>query len=314
LIGSKENDEVDPPAKRSRVADEEEGAEGEGQPATDSPEQEREESPSPVEEESEFSVLRSLGVVEEGDEREERSPAAAASPPEESSPASIGIPPTSPAEDPTPRPPRRKWAQAVTSDPASSSVSPGSWHPIADSSSDPFRGAPAAAPGEELSVEEKLKQQLLQRKAKLTSQPKSPTEERAVSSAEGSATRRLCVTVLKGDGLKAGDPWGKSDPYCHVTVGRKRQTTKTVLKTVDPYWNEQFVFPLEEGPPPKVHFALWDSDLKGSDDPLGECVFDCAELQPNVVKKVVFPVLVTEPFSQTQKEHGQLTVAFVLSQ
>lgn len=27
LIGSKENDEVDPPAKRSRVADEEEGAE-----------------------------------------------------------------------------------------------------------------------------------------------------------------------------------------------------------------------------------------------------------------------------------------------
>ena len=44
--------------------------------------------------------------------------------------------------------------------------------------------------------------------------------------------------------MAACDPNGKSDPYCIVYVASNDQSRKTEIKpaTLDPVWNESFVF------------------------------------------------------------------------
>jgi septal ring factor EnvC (AmiA/AmiB activator) len=62
-----------------------------------------------------------------------------------------------------------------------------------------------------------------------------------------------------------------SDPYLKAFANGKYYCTKTIMKTLDPEWNEktQFVFFSE---PKELKFELWDWDRGTKDDHIGETV------------------------------------------
>ena len=53
---------------------------------------------------------------------------------------------------------------------------------------------------------------------------------------------RLRVKVLAGRNLPSGDINGSSDPYVKVSLGSVTFKTKTIKHTLNPYWNETFLF------------------------------------------------------------------------
>lgn len=93
-------------------------------------------------------------------------------------------------------------------------------------------------------------------------------------------TGMLHVKCLSASGLRVADTAflgaGSSDPYAKVTVtcGQKVlpvEKTKTIMKTLDPVWNETLHFRLRTGAQPSILLEVmdWDRGPK-SDDFLGE--------------------------------------------
>ncbi len=53
--------------------------------------------------------------------------------------------------------------------------------------------------------------------------------------------------VASAQGVRAADPNGLSDPYCHVSLGHiHKQATRVCPTTLNPNWNETFVFSAEQ--------------------------------------------------------------------
>lgn len=73
--------------------------------------------------------------------------------------------------------------------------------------------------------------------------------------------------VFSADGLMAKDATGSSDPYVTVADLRdkdgKKMRTSTQKQTLDPVWNETFVFPVPDMNKWAVRLQLWDEDLLG---------------------------------------------------
>jgi len=60
-----------------------------------------------------------------------------------------------------------------------------------------------------------------------------------------------------------------SDPYCVLTIGSQRFTTKAISSTLNPDWNQVFGFNnLQKGD--ELVLSVWDRDKAGSDDSLGD--------------------------------------------
>lgn len=55
-------------------------------------------------------------------------------------------------------------------------------------------------------------------------------------------------SVIAGRNLIGMDVGGKSDPYSIITVGDEEAKTTVQNNTVDPEWNETFIFSLCHGP------------------------------------------------------------------
>lgn len=77
------------------------------------------------------------------------------------------------------------------------------------------------------------------------------------------------VQIKKAENLKKADVFGKSDPYCRCTAFGQTYTTETIMKTLDPVWNESttFVFFADPG---KLNFQIFDWDRGTKDDPIGD--------------------------------------------
>ncbi|ROW07599.1 hypothetical protein VPNG_06786 [Cytospora leucostoma] len=73
--------------------------------------------------------------------------------------------------------------------------------------------------------------------------------------------------------LAAGDRSGTSDPYLSLTLGDNRHQTHSVAKTLNPDWNEQCDFPVNDTRHLLLEVICWDKDRFGKDY-LGE--FDLA--------------------------------------
>jgi predicted permease len=50
------------------------------------------------------------------------------------------------------------------------------------------------------------------------------------------------VTLHRAVSLKASDANGKSDPYVRLTIARTTKKSKTIMKTLDPVWEESFAW------------------------------------------------------------------------
>ncbi|KAI3436798.1 hypothetical protein D9Q98_006208 [Chlorella vulgaris] len=111
-------------------------------------------------------------------------------------------------------------------------------------------------------------------------------KEREAEQARQLLGKNLVVQVLQARRLQAADSNGYSDPYCVVRVGGHKASSKTELKTLEPRWNETFVFraadvatALEDGRS-FVSFRVFDWDLVSADDFLGQCEVHFADLAP----------------------------------
>jgi len=51
----------------------------------------------------------------------------------------------------------------------------------------------------------------------------------------------LVMVVLAARDLLAMDSGGTSDPYCKIAFNEEEVKTQTIMKTVNPMWNETFV-------------------------------------------------------------------------
>jgi len=80
------------------------------------------------------------------------------------------------------------------------------------------------------------------------------------------------VDITKATDLIKADIFGLSDPYCRVTAFRQTYTTKTIMKTLDPVWEEktQFIFFKD---PKELEFHVWDWDRGTKHDKIGDYSF-----------------------------------------
>ncbi|KAG6359514.1 hypothetical protein INS49_013035 [Diaporthe citri] len=83
----------------------------------------------------------------------------------------------------------------------------------------------------------------------------------------------LNTVILKARNLAAADRGGTSDPYLVLTLGENRHQTHSVSKTLNPHWNEQCEFYVNETRHLLLDIICWDKDRFGKDY-LGE--FDLA--------------------------------------
>eukprot|EP00041_Stephanoeca_diplocostata_P006554 m.88151 g.88151 ORF g.88151 m.88151 type:complete len:847 (+) comp16429_c0_seq8:140-2680(+) len=73
----------------------------------------------------------------------------------------------------------------------------------------------------------------------------------------------LRIKVIKARKLKASDRGGVSDPFCYVEVDKKRMRTDTQLKTINPVWNKDMKFKVNDILS-DIQFMIYDEDLKKS--------------------------------------------------
>jgi hypothetical protein len=106
----------------------------------------------------------------------------------------------------------------------------------------------------------------------------------------GSETRvvveRLHIYIERATGIGSADTFGKSDPFCVVSLNRREvHTTRTMRNTLDPFFDERTLLstlrlPLEEN---TIGLELWDRDGAAKSSFLGEVSFT---LEPHIIGTV----------------------------
>jgi len=95
-----------------------------------------------------------------------------------------------------------------------------------------------------------------------------------------------CVLKIIAEGaarLNAAD-FGtspKSDPYCQFTVQKKKWKTKSIKKTLQPHWHQEFTAPVPDGAADFLLVKVKDRDLIGRSDSLGEVRVDLGAITLN---------------------------------
>ncbi|XP_040588599.1 fer-1-like protein 4 [Mesocricetus auratus] len=84
------------------------------------------------------------------------------------------------------------------------------------------------------------------------------------------------VYVVKATNLAPADPNGKADPYVVVSAGKEQQDTKEryIPKQLHPVFGEVLELSISLPAEPELTVAIFDHDLVGSDDLIGETRID----------------------------------------
>lgn len=97
----------------------------------------------------------------------------------------------------------------------------------------------------------------------------------------------LRVDVIEAAGLPAGDSNGYSDPYCKFILnGKEVYKTAVQAKTLAPVWKENFEIPIRSRIAAKFKVMVYDWDVIGNDDFLGEADINLEPLEPLVSKEL----------------------------
>ncbi|XP_067827629.1 E3 ubiquitin-protein ligase NEDD4 isoform X3 [Heptranchias perlo] len=133
-------------------------------------------------------------------------------------------------------------------------------------------------------------------------------------SADEEGSRILKVKVFAGIGLAKKDILGASDPYAKVSLydpinGELTSVqTKTIKKTLDPKWNEEFYFRVQ----PRQHrilFEVFDENRLTRDDFLGLVDIPLQHIpteSPNLGRPYTFKDFVLHPRSHKSRVKGHL--------
>ncbi|XP_008838974.1 fer-1-like protein 4 [Nannospalax galili] len=84
------------------------------------------------------------------------------------------------------------------------------------------------------------------------------------------------VYIVKATNLAPADPNGKADPYVVVNTGKEQQDTKEryIPKQLNPIFGEVLELSISLPAEPELTVAIFDHDLVGSDDLIGETHID----------------------------------------
>ena len=88
----------------------------------------------------------------------------------------------------------------------------------------------------------------------------------------------ISVDIIGAHDLEKADVFGKSDPFCKVSAFSTSYTTCTILKTLNPVWNEHVELTFFNDPK-SLKFEVFDWDGNSKDDPIGDCTL---QLDPNI--------------------------------
>lgn len=92
----------------------------------------------------------------------------------------------------------------------------------------------------------------------------------------------LNLNVIKANNLIAGDRNGKSDPYIVGFLNnRKVFKTETIKKTLNPEFNENFKISIKSRSNQKLNLKVYDWDMTGDNDFLGEFTIDLNKIPIN---------------------------------
>ncbi|GAV07551.1 hypothetical protein RvY_17374-2 [Ramazzottius varieornatus] len=121
------------------------------------------------------------------------------------------------------------------------------------------------------------------------------------------------VRVIEAKRLPAKDFSGFSDPYCVVSLLPKdkyRLQTKIKKRTLNPRWNESFLFedfPIEKLKTRTLHLHVFDYDRFSRDDPIGELFIPLQDLDFSQNYDVWKPLL--PPKSETKNKYGEILLS-----
>uniref|UniRef100_A0A671Y8E5 Multiple C2 and transmembrane domain containing 1 n=1 Tax=Sparus aurata TaxID=8175 RepID=A0A671Y8E5_SPAAU len=100
----------------------------------------------------------------------------------------------------------------------------------------------------------------------------------------------VSISLIEGRSLQPMDNNGLSDPYVKFRMGHQKYKSKTIPKTLNPQWREQFDFHLYEEQGGFVDITVWDKDAGKKDDFMGRCTIDLSLLSKEHTHKLDLPL------------------------
>ncbi|XP_055087906.1 multiple C2 and transmembrane domain-containing protein 1 isoform X1 [Periophthalmus magnuspinnatus] len=100
----------------------------------------------------------------------------------------------------------------------------------------------------------------------------------------------VSIALIEGRNLTPMDPNGLSDPYARFRLGHQKYKSKTVPKTLNPQWREQFDLHLYEETGEVLEITVWDRDTGRRDDFIGRCQLDLSTLAKEQTHHLELPL------------------------
>ncbi|XP_029999289.1 multiple C2 and transmembrane domain-containing protein 1 isoform X3 [Sphaeramia orbicularis] len=100
----------------------------------------------------------------------------------------------------------------------------------------------------------------------------------------------VSISLIEGRCLQPMDANGLSDPYVKFRMGHQKYKSKTIPKTLNPQWREQFDFHLYDEQGGFVDITVWDKDAGKKDDFMGRCTIDLSLLSKEHTHKLDLPL------------------------
>uniref|UniRef100_A0A8B9HWP1 Multiple C2 domains, transmembrane 1a n=1 Tax=Astyanax mexicanus TaxID=7994 RepID=A0A8B9HWP1_ASTMX len=88
----------------------------------------------------------------------------------------------------------------------------------------------------------------------------------------------VSISLIEGRDLQPMDANGFSDPYVKFRMRHQKYKSKTINKTLNPQWREQFDFHLYDEQGGFIDITVWDKDAGKKDDFMGRCQVDLSLL------------------------------------
>jgi len=116
---------------------------------------------------------------------------------------------------------------------------------------------------------------------------------------------QLRVVVVEGRKLAAKDfrliRSNTSDPFAILRIETQQHRTRTINKTLEPQWNEEFSFEITQNQG-MLFLLIYDEDLRTPSDSMGQVVFPLSGIPRDRTLDVWLPVLPREPFQHISGE------------
>ncbi|XP_043087502.1 multiple C2 and transmembrane domain-containing protein 1-like, partial [Puntigrus tetrazona] len=96
----------------------------------------------------------------------------------------------------------------------------------------------------------------------------------------------VSIRLIEGRNLIPMDQNGLSDPYVKFKLGPQKYKSKTIPKTLNPQWREQFDLHLYDEEGGILDISVWDKDIGRRDDFIGQCQLDLSSLSREKTHKL----------------------------